>query len=78
MGVLESEGDRQPEHLQHVELKYVTNDECNADYSPTLITDNMMCAKDPGQDSCQGDSGGKSTCYSISFVFFEIHLDDDL
>jgi secreted trypsin-like serine protease len=26
-----------------------------------LITDNMMCAKDPGQDACQGDSGGKST-----------------
>jgi len=60
LGRLESEG-VQPEHLQHVELKYVTNNECNADYSPQLITDNMMCAKDPGQDACQGDSGGKST-----------------
>ena len=23
-----------------------------------MISDDMICASDPGQDSCQGDSGG--------------------
>ena len=27
-------------------------------YSPSQITDNMICAAATGKDSCQGDSGG--------------------
>ena len=46
-----------PSILQHVELEYVIPSECNDNYFGTT-TDNMICAKDPGQDSCQGDSGG--------------------
>jgi len=39
--------------LLHVEVGYVTTADCNADYNGA-ITQNMMCAADPGQDSCQG------------------------
>merc|ERR1712130_767286 len=46
-----------PDILQHVEVGYVSQSECNGDYSGA-ITPRMMCAADPGQDACQGDSGG--------------------
>ena len=38
----------------------MTNSDCTSvyDYDPSLITSNMMCARDPNEDSCQGDSGG--------------------
>ena len=44
-----------PDHLQHVEVHYVDNDSCRNNYTYTNydITENMMCAADPGQDSCQ-------------------------
>jgi trypsin len=55
------------EELMEVEVLSISNAECDAaesnetdweyDYNGE-ITDNMMCAKDPGQDACQGDSGG--------------------
>ncbi len=45
--------------LQHVELAHVPRNTCDNKYSPTYSVDQfMMCASDPGQDSCQGDSGG--------------------
>jgi len=50
-----------PERLKHVEVKYVSNNDCTSNpyfYADSQITDNMMCARDPDQDSCQGDSGG--------------------
>jgi len=49
-----------PDRLNHVEVKYVSNYSCCNTYSYGCheITENMMCAADPGQDSCQGDSGG--------------------
>jgi len=49
-----------PANLQHVEVQYITNEGCytDYDYDQSDITSNMMCARDPGQDSCQGDSGG--------------------
>ena len=31
---------------------------CSSNYDPSVITDNMFCARQPGVDSCQGDSGG--------------------
>jgi len=52
-----SENGPSPNILKHVELKYVMPSECNDNYFG-MTTDNMICAKDPGQDSCQGDSGG--------------------
>merc|ERR1711933_654130 len=53
-----SSGGLTPEELMHVEVSYVTNDQCDADYAQIDITDDMLCAADPGKDSCHGDSGG--------------------
>ncbi|XP_014253065.1 trypsin-7-like [Cimex lectularius] len=48
--------------LQEVEVPVMNNADCrtNTSYTPTMISDNMMCAGyDVGlKDSCQGDSGG--------------------
>lgn len=44
--------------LRHVDLNFVPQDTCAANYGSDPITDAMMCAADVGQDSCQGDSGG--------------------
>ena len=37
--------------LTHVDVNFVTQPDCNADYSDA-IKDVMMCAADVGQDSC--------------------------
>ncbi|GFH44180.1 hypothetical protein CTEN210_00654 [Chaetoceros tenuissimus] len=49
-----------PEELFHVEVKYVPHSICVSNYEDHIfdVTNNMMCAADPGQDSCNGDSGG--------------------
>lgn len=48
-----------PNYLHHVELAYVSQSTCAAQYAGrNRITSSMMCATDPGQDSCIGDSGG--------------------
>ena len=52
-----------PDHLKHVELKYVSNQSCctNYDYpcsEISEITSWKMCATDPGEATCGGDSGG--------------------
>lgn len=46
--------------LQHVDVPYITNDECRTMYPSSWIRDNMICAgyEEGGKDSCQGDSGG--------------------
>jgi trypsin len=53
--------------LMSVDINAISNQDCNnssgiaygEEYSYNgLITDNMICAKDEGQDSCIGDSGG--------------------
>ena len=48
------------DHLKHVELKYVSNQSCctTYDWPCSEITSTKMCATDPGQDTCGGDSGG--------------------
>lgn len=46
-----------PDHLNDVEVSYVTNPVCNDKYGGG-VDDSMMCAADPGEDACQGDSGG--------------------
>lgn len=55
-GTLSSGGDT-PNWLQHVEVSFVPERTCKNNYG-SMITDNMLCAADPGEDSCQGDSGG--------------------
>jgi len=48
-----------PEQIQHIEVSYVSQDNaCESNYGSGLVTDNMLFAADPGEDSCQGDSGG--------------------
>lgn len=44
--------------LMEVELAYVPQDICDADYGSGRILPSMMCAYDSGKDSCNGDSGG--------------------
>ena len=42
-----------------VDVNTIGNTECDADYGGGIIKDSMICAKAPGKDACQGDSGGK-------------------
>ena len=66
-----------PYVFQFTRVTAVANDECcDTIYSkafckinPNLITDQMLCAgiASGGIDSCQGDSGGKSLFYMLSF-----------
>lgn len=46
--------------LSHAKVKYVSNIDCTTKYSydKKQISENMMCARDDGKDSCEGDSGG--------------------
>ena len=42
-----------------VDVNTMTNAQCkNTNWSPSAITDNMICATDIGKSSCAGDSGG--------------------
>ena len=51
-------GDNFPSRMKHVEVSYVPTSTCNSDNKYNgQITQNMMCAADPNEDSCQGDSG---------------------
>lgn len=51
--------------LQTVNVTTMTNKKCQElfdtlsnSYNPAKITPDMLCAADPGKDSCYGDSGG--------------------
>jgi trypsin len=46
--------------LQQVNVNYVPQQACNADYPGEIDATSMLCAGEPngGKDSCQGDSGG--------------------
>ena len=51
-----------PDQLMHVDVSYVSNEVCNSQYNEDwsysdVIDETMMCAADPGEDSCSGDSG---------------------
>merc|ERR1712038_279965 len=52
-----------PNELMHVNVSYVNNTVCKDQYNADpfftdIIDDSMMCAADPNEDSCSGDSGG--------------------
>jgi len=42
----------------HVQLNYVTDEDCDAMYEYESISENEMCASGVDKDSCNGDSGG--------------------
>ena len=55
-GTLRS-GGSQPDVLHEVSVKTMTNSVCSSSpmmYTAEMITDQMICAADPGKDSCQG------------------------
>ena len=55
-GETDPAGNSIPARMKHVEVSFVPDDTCNDNYFGS-ITENMMCAADPNEDSCQGDSG---------------------
>jgi len=59
---LDDYGGKQKMILQKVQLTILETQECRtfAEYSKTLLTDNMLCTYGDGEkrDMCQGDSGG--------------------
>jgi len=52
-------GGAQSDVLMGVNVTTIDNTECDNDYGGGIIQDSMICAKAPGKDACQGDSGGK-------------------
>merc|ERR1712198_135262 len=58
-GTLTGGGSRHNQ-LMEVAVKTMSNAKCCGDYAYCCsdITNNMICATNPGKDSCQGDSGG--------------------
>ena len=62
-----SEGGGSPTVLHKVDVPGITNSQCSTKY--TGITSSMVCAgrTSGGIDSCQGDSGGKQSCFFLQF-----------
>jgi len=56
-GLLYSNAAHGPDFLQKVDLKTMSNKECNNIHNYGL-TERMICASNPGKDTCSGDSGG--------------------
>ena len=49
---------RQPNTPYEVDVDTMSNTACISIWNSQEITENMLCAGRPGQDSCHGDSGG--------------------
>lgn len=49
-----------PKYLHEVTVNYESNDKCSRTsvYPSNLLSNSSMCATDPGEDACNGDSGG--------------------
>lgn len=60
------EGGAASEVLRKVDVAFIDQTMCADNYlncaplcsAPAIVTENMICAAEEGQDSCQGDSGG--------------------
>ncbi|KAL7518896.1 hypothetical protein ACHAWX_003699, partial [Stephanocyclus meneghinianus] len=52
-----TEGGSLSDVLLEVDLPVISNEDCDQCYDFNKIDSSMMCAYDPGYDSCQGDSG---------------------
>ena len=61
--------------LKHAQLNYVSNEDCTTayDYDDADITTNMMCARDDGEDSCQGDSGENNLIDLCTIMMSAMH-----
>ena len=60
-GNMNANGFKPAKVLQHVEVKYIPNNQCDQAYGGEMkITNAMLCAGEDngGEDACQGDSGG--------------------
>lgn len=64
-GTISKNLEEYPSTLQQVELTYMNNNDCEKSRDPNyadnyqgLISSDMLCAGDFGQDTCRGDSGG--------------------
>ena len=64
-GTISTNSEEYPSTLQQVELTYIDNDDCEKSKDPKyadnyqgLISSDMLCAGDNGEDTCRGDSGG--------------------
>ena len=64
-----SPGGSQSAILLEANVTTQTNTVCNSAYFGR-VRDSMICAKDNGKDSCQGDSGGAKSCLSYVFNYF--------
>jgi len=62
-GVIDTETDSLSNILMEVDMDVITNEECKTSLDGTdnyngLITNNMLCSIDMGEDLCQGDTRG--------------------
>ncbi|KAI1891713.1 hypothetical protein AGOR_G00146600 [Albula goreensis] len=58
---------RRPDKLQEVDVKIISRTLCGrGDYYGTKFTNNMICASEKRQDTCDGDSGGPLLFNGIS------------
>ncbi|KXJ79750.1 hypothetical protein RP20_CCG028101 [Aedes albopictus] len=47
-----------PVILQMVDIPVIEAETCRAGWPAGWVTDDMLCASEPGRDACNGDSGG--------------------
>ncbi|KAJ3649455.1 hypothetical protein Zmor_021196 [Zophobas morio] len=60
-GLTSDSGSTISESLNYVELRTITNDDCNQYYGPGAVLPEMVCANSPTSEvrgTCNGDSGG--------------------
>uniref|UniRef100_A0A240PPB2 Peptidase S1 domain-containing protein n=1 Tax=Anopheles christyi TaxID=43041 RepID=A0A240PPB2_9DIPT len=52
------EGNVLPVMLRRIDIPVVDQAECAAGWGVGWVSDDMICASEPGRDACNGDSGG--------------------
>ncbi|XP_053666480.1 trypsin-7-like [Anopheles marshallii] len=50
-----------PINLMAAEVPLISQESCRGVWGAASVTDNMICASEPGRDACNGDSGGPLT-----------------